>query len=148
MPPFKTLSEANEAYASLAEKHGQAASTIETLTTERDVARQQAQTNFTNLKAAQQELADVQVKLTEATTNAETLTGQLNTEKEAHQATKDQHVKNINSEVQRALAASGHAPVEGEVTTEQQSAPKKDFSHLSGLEKSIAAHKAKYSNPG
>lgn len=113
---------------------------IATLTTERDAARTQAQTNHATAQS-------VTVERDAATTQLSALTSE-NTNLKAQVANiPTQVAAEAQSLLQRELAKAGHPPValgHGEEIPGRKA--KQDFSHLTGLDKAIAAHKASVSS--
>ena len=109
MRNFKSLAEADNAFAAL---EAEAAQLRETTA----AAQAQAQTNYTNLTAAQ---ADVQRVTAERDQALASVTAEQARAAAAEQSRADLEAsipQRINDEVTRAVAAAGHPPVDAEIT--------------------------------
>lgn len=115
-------------------------------------AQAQAQTNFQNYQAQvalvtnlTAERDDFKAKFEDATSKLSALTEDNTKLKNDLDAAQKDFVAKVNEGITRQLAASGHAPIEAEVTAEPDKPQKPDLSQLTGKARIAAAIAAQFS---
>jgi len=108
-------------------------------TTKHELAANQAKDNYAKLQTVTAELAQASADLVTAKAEIASL-GASNKDLSAKLETATADFANkVNDGVTRALAASGHAPIEAAIDTETKTKPaKSDLSALSGRKKTVA----------